>query len=65
LICGTKSFNKDMINYVKQVGILDERIHLFWTSVIIPYSLLNFYTCLRSKQFQKIVLRLLKHSLTA
>jgi cytochrome-b5 reductase len=29
LICGTKSFNKDMINYVKQVGILDERIHLF------------------------------------
>jgi cytochrome-b5 reductase len=29
LICGTKSFNKDMINYVKQVGALDESIHLF------------------------------------
>lgn len=29
LICGTKSFSKDMINYVKQVGVLDENIHLF------------------------------------
>ncbi|KDR06869.1 hypothetical protein L798_03350 [Zootermopsis nevadensis] len=29
LICGTKSFNKDMINYVKQIGVQDENIHLF------------------------------------
>lgn len=29
LICGTRSFNKDMINYVKQVGVQDNNIHLF------------------------------------
>lgn len=29
LVCGTKSFNKDMINYVKQVGVPDDNIHLF------------------------------------
>ncbi|GFG36716.1 hypothetical protein Cfor_09434 [Coptotermes formosanus] len=29
LICGTKSFNKDMINYVKHVGVPDDNIHLF------------------------------------
>lgn len=29
LICGTKSFNKDMINFVKQVGVPDDNIHVF------------------------------------
>lgn len=29
LVCGTKSFNKDVINYVKQVGVPDDNIHLF------------------------------------
>jgi len=29
LICGTKSFNKDMIKYVKQVGVPDESIYMF------------------------------------
>lgn len=29
LVCGTKSFNKDMINYAKQVGVPDDNIHLF------------------------------------
>jgi cytochrome-b5 reductase len=29
LICGTKSFNKDMINYVKKAGVPDDNIHLF------------------------------------
>jgi hypothetical protein len=57
LICGTKSFNKDMINYVKQVGALDESIHLFWNNVIIPYLLFNFYTSFGSKLFHKIVLQ--------
>ncbi|XP_069684819.1 NADH-cytochrome b5 reductase-like [Periplaneta americana] len=29
LICGTKSFNKDMLNYVKKFGIPDDNVHLF------------------------------------
>ena len=29
LICGTKSFNKDMINYMKKVGVPDDNIYLF------------------------------------
>lgn len=29
LICGTRSFSKDMINYVKQMGVPDNNIHLF------------------------------------
>jgi hypothetical protein len=38
-----------MIKYVKQVGVPDESIYMFWNNVFIPYLLSNCSTLFGSK----------------